>query len=70
LFRSILKLESIVSDFVQPSILRHSPKFEDAMNHEITISKAREIADCVLGPAARQNDKEGRFSTEAVDALG
>jgi alkylation response protein AidB-like acyl-CoA dehydrogenase len=40
------------------------------MNHEITISKAREIADCVLGPAARQNDKEGRFSTEAVDALG
>ncbi len=24
----------------------------------------------VLAPAARQNDKEGRFSSEAVDALG
>jgi alkylation response protein AidB-like acyl-CoA dehydrogenase len=24
----------------------------------------------VLAPAARQNDKEGRFSTEAVDILG
>ncbi len=40
------------------------------MNHEIALSKAREIADRVLTPAARQNDKEGRFSTEAVDALG
>jgi hypothetical protein len=40
------------------------------MNHETALSKAREIADRVLAPAARQNDKEGRFSTEAVDALG
>jgi alkylation response protein AidB-like acyl-CoA dehydrogenase len=40
------------------------------MNHETALSKAREIADGVLAPAARQNDKEGRFSTEAVDALG
>src|SRR5215468_4461551 len=40
------------------------------MNHETALSKAKEIADCVLAPAARQNDKEGRFSTEAVDALG
>ena len=40
------------------------------MNHETAISKAREIADRVLAPAARQNDKEGRFSTEAVEALG
>src|SRR5258708_37508698 len=40
------------------------------MNHETALSKAREIADHVLAPAARQNDKEGRFSTEAVDALG
>jgi alkylation response protein AidB-like acyl-CoA dehydrogenase len=40
------------------------------MNHETAVSKAREIADRVLAPAARQNDKEGRFSTEAVDALG
>lgn len=40
------------------------------MNHETALSNAREIADQVLAPAARQNDKEGRFSTEAVDALG
>src|SRR5215469_1839980 len=40
------------------------------MNHETALSKAREIADRVLAPAASQNDKEGRFSTEAVAALG
>jgi len=40
------------------------------MNHEIALSKVREINDRVLTPAARQNDKEGRFSSEAVDALG
>jgi alkylation response protein AidB-like acyl-CoA dehydrogenase len=40
------------------------------MNHQTALLKAREIADRVLAPAARQNDKEGRFSTEAVDALG
>src|SRR5437660_12735025 len=40
------------------------------MNHETAVSKAREMADRVLAPAARQNDKEGRFSTEAVAALG
>jgi alkylation response protein AidB-like acyl-CoA dehydrogenase len=40
------------------------------MNHEAALSKAREIADRVLAPAARQNDREGRFSTEAVDKLG
>jgi alkylation response protein AidB-like acyl-CoA dehydrogenase len=39
------------------------------MNHETALSKAKEIADRLLAPAARQNDKEGRFSTEAVDAL-
>jgi len=40
------------------------------MNHETATSTAGEIADRVLVPAARQNDKEGRFSTEAIDALG
>jgi alkylation response protein AidB-like acyl-CoA dehydrogenase len=40
------------------------------MNHDTALLKAREIADDVLAPAARQNDKEGRFSTEAIDALG
>jgi alkylation response protein AidB-like acyl-CoA dehydrogenase len=40
------------------------------MNHEIAVSKAKEIADRVLAPAARQNDKDARFSSEAVAALG
>jgi alkylation response protein AidB-like acyl-CoA dehydrogenase len=40
------------------------------MNHETALSPAKEIADRVLAPAARQNDKEGRFSTEAVHSLG
>jgi alkylation response protein AidB-like acyl-CoA dehydrogenase len=40
------------------------------MNHEAALSQAKEIADRVLVPAARQNDKEGRFSTEAVQSLG
>jgi alkylation response protein AidB-like acyl-CoA dehydrogenase len=40
------------------------------MNHEIAVSRARKIADRVLAPAARQNDQEARFSTEAVGALG
>jgi alkylation response protein AidB-like acyl-CoA dehydrogenase len=40
------------------------------MNHETALSKAKEIADRILAPAARQNDKEGRFSSEAVEALG
>ena len=40
------------------------------MNHETAVSNAREIADAVLAPAARQNDKEGRFSSEAVESLG
>ena len=40
------------------------------MNHETALSQAKEIADRVLAPAARQNDKEGRFSSEAVHSLG
>jgi alkylation response protein AidB-like acyl-CoA dehydrogenase len=39
------------------------------MDHEIAVSKAKEIADRVLAPAAGPNDKAARFSTEAVDAL-
>jgi alkylation response protein AidB-like acyl-CoA dehydrogenase len=38
--------------------------------HETAVSKAKEIADRVLAPAAPANDKEGRFSTEAVKVLG
>ncbi|HKF72762.1 MAG TPA: acyl-CoA dehydrogenase family protein [Stellaceae bacterium] len=40
------------------------------MNHDTAVSNAKQIADRVLAPAARQNDKEGRFSSEAVAALG
>ena len=40
------------------------------MNHDAAVSNAKQVADRVLSPAARQNDKEGRFSVEAVAALG
>ena len=40
------------------------------MTHDAAVSKAREIASGVLAPSAGQNDKAGRFSTEAVAALG
>jgi alkylation response protein AidB-like acyl-CoA dehydrogenase len=40
------------------------------MNHETAVANAREIADRILSPAAKQNDKEARFSLEAVAALG
>jgi alkylation response protein AidB-like acyl-CoA dehydrogenase len=40
------------------------------MNHETAVSNAKEIADRILAPAARQNDRDGRFSSEAVAALG
>jgi alkylation response protein AidB-like acyl-CoA dehydrogenase len=40
------------------------------MNHETAVSNAKEIADRILAPAARQNDKDARFSSEAVAALG
>jgi alkylation response protein AidB-like acyl-CoA dehydrogenase len=40
------------------------------MDHETAVSKTKDIADRILAPAARQNDKEARFSSEAVGALG
>jgi len=40
------------------------------MNHDTVVAKAKDVADRVLAPAARQNDREGRFSAEAVAALG
>lgn len=40
------------------------------MTHETAVLKAREIANRVLAPSAGQNDKAGRFSTEAVKSLG
>jgi alkylation response protein AidB-like acyl-CoA dehydrogenase len=40
------------------------------MTHDAAVLKAREIANRVLAPSAAQNDKAGRFSTDAVDSLG
>jgi alkylation response protein AidB-like acyl-CoA dehydrogenase len=40
------------------------------MTHDDAVLKAREIANRVLTPSAGQNDKAGRFSTEAVESLG
>jgi alkylation response protein AidB-like acyl-CoA dehydrogenase len=39
------------------------------VTHETAVASAKEIADRVLAPAAAQNDKSGRFSTEAIAAL-
>jgi len=39
------------------------------MTHDAAVLKAREIASRVLVPSAAQNDKAGRFSTEAVESL-
>ena len=40
------------------------------MTHDSAVLKAQEIASRVLAPSAGLNDKAGRFSTEAVKALG
>jgi alkylation response protein AidB-like acyl-CoA dehydrogenase len=40
------------------------------MTHDTAVLKAREIASNVLAPSAGQNDKDGRFSTDAIAALG
>ena len=40
------------------------------MNHETAVANAKDIAERVLAPASRQNDKEAKFSSDAVKALG
>jgi alkylation response protein AidB-like acyl-CoA dehydrogenase len=40
------------------------------MTHDAAVLKTREIASRVMAPSAGQNDKAGRFSTEAVESLG
>ena len=42
----------------------------EVMIHEAALLKAREIASHALAPSVGQNDKAGRFSTEAVASLG
>src|SRR5579862_1681533 len=46
------------------------PRSGGSMTHQEAVSRARGIADRVLAPAAADNDKAGRFSSEAVEALG
>lgn len=40
------------------------------MNHDTAVSSAKEIADRVLAPAARENDKQAKFLPEAIKSLG
>src|ERR1700676_4477729 len=40
------------------------------MTHDAAVVIAQEIASRVLAPSAGQNDKAGRFSTDAVESLG
>lgn len=40
------------------------------LTHDIAVSQSKEIAERVLAPAAAANDKEGRFSDEAIEVLG
>jgi alkylation response protein AidB-like acyl-CoA dehydrogenase len=49
-----------------------SPEFltPKLLTNDVAVSRAGDIANRVLAPAATQNDKTGRFSTEAVKSLG
>ena len=40
------------------------------MNYETAVANAKDIAESVLAPASRQNDREAKFSSDAVKALG
>jgi len=40
------------------------------MTDETAVGRAREVATRVLAPHATENDKAGRFSTEAMESLG
>lgn len=46
------------------------PISDAIMTEEAAVLRAREIVSRVLAPFAEQNDKAGRFSTEAVQSLG
>jgi alkylation response protein AidB-like acyl-CoA dehydrogenase len=52
-------------------LVRQNPLMIGAnMTHDAVVLKTREIASRVLAPSAAQNDKGGRFSSEAVESLG
>src|SRR5262249_61123261 len=43
---------------------------ERGMDSETAVARAREVASNVIAPQAPANDREGRFSIDAVRALG
>jgi alkylation response protein AidB-like acyl-CoA dehydrogenase len=52
----------------RPQTLDHRRR--STVNHATAVTRAKEIATSVLAPSAAQNDKAGKFSIEAIDALG
>ncbi|HEV2521289.1 MAG TPA: acyl-CoA dehydrogenase family protein [Candidatus Acidoferrales bacterium] len=66
--KKILTSRVVVGDNSLPSVGVKTPL--GTLTHESAVSRAKEISDRVLAPLAAQNDKSGRFSPEAVDALG
>jgi alkylation response protein AidB-like acyl-CoA dehydrogenase len=58
----------VVEDNPLPAVSVRIPR--DTVTHETAVSSAREITDRLLVQTAGQNDKTGRFSTEAIEALG
>jgi alkylation response protein AidB-like acyl-CoA dehydrogenase len=66
--KNVLTSCGFVGDNPLPAVSMEIPM--GTLTHETAVSRAIEIADRVLAPLAAQNDKAGRFSTEAVDALG
>src|SRR4029077_18689157 len=65
--KNVLTSCDVVGDNPLPTVKVKIPM--GTLTHETAVSRAKEIADRVLAPLAAQNDKSGRFSTEAVDAL-
>ncbi|MGO9418225.1 acyl-CoA dehydrogenase family protein [Roseiarcus sp.] len=43
---------------------------ETLLTLDTAVSKAKDIADRVMAPTAAANEKAGRFSEDAIDALG
>src|SRR5262249_41582940 len=46
------------------------PSRRGAVNGQTAIARAKEVASNVIAPQAAANDREGRFSIDAVRALG
>ena len=53
--------------FSVQEMVEHASTQGLTMNHETAVANAKEVADRVLAPAARQNDKEAGFSSAGVN---